>query len=369
MHLPSVEALRDGRLDPGFVEELERHVASCAACGAENRRLELVSSLLRALPDPEMNPFQVARGRRALLDAANLRGDEGLRARRRSWALVALGAALTVGAVVGSRVAGLGFGGHAPAFSSPAAARAAQAWTVTVTASPGAHWSRAATAAGERVTLLEGRLDIGVEGHDAGHRLVVALPDGELEDDGTVFSVNVAGAKTTAVSVTAGSVTLRLKGRAERRLSAGESFLDEGAHGAAPAKPLDGAATGRTPAESGTPTDERSVPPLEQRLAPSSASARPKTRALTDAEACPDVPRFEDCVATFKRGEYAAAAAAFSRYSAGCARHAEDATYLQMVALARAGHTSEARAVAHSYLERFPAGFRHQEAEVIANAH
>jgi hypothetical protein len=86
-----------------------------------------------------------------------------------------------------------------------------------------------------------------------------------------------------------------------------------------------------------------------------------------ESDACPGAPRFEDCVDTFKRGDYAAAAEALGRYTAACGRHAEDATYLRMVALARAGRPTEAATLERAYLARFPEGFRRKEAERLAN--
>ena len=46
---------------------------------------------------------------------------------------------------------------------------------------------------------------------------------------------------------------------------------------------------------------------------------------------------------------------------------AEDAAYLQVIALLRAGKQDEARAAARSYLERFPNGFRRDEMIRVAS--
>lgn len=55
-------ALLDGELPPARAAEVTRHVAGCAACGAERDRLAAGVAALRALPPaPEPSPFFSAR--------------------------------------------------------------------------------------------------------------------------------------------------------------------------------------------------------------------------------------------------------------------------------------------------------------------
>jgi hypothetical protein len=70
-------------------------------------------------------------------------------------------------------------------------------------------------------------------------------------------------------------------------------------------------------------------------------------------------------MASFHAARYGEAAAAFARFGGACSadRRAEDAAYLEVVALARAGRTAEARSAAQAYLSKFPHGFRRQESE------
>jgi outer membrane protein assembly factor BamD (BamD/ComL family) len=45
---------------------------------------------------------------------------------------------------------------------------------------------------------------------------------------------------------------------------------------------------------------------------------------------------------------------------------AEDAAYVRILALRRAGDSAAARAAARHYLERYPGGFRHDEVQALA---
>ena len=57
-----------------------------------------------------------------------------------------------------------------------------------------------------------------------GQRFLLTLPDGDLEVRGTQFVVAIDRGKTESVEVNDGAVTLRLAGRAEMNLSAGERW-------------------------------------------------------------------------------------------------------------------------------------------------
>jgi TolA-binding protein len=67
-------------------------------------------------------------------------------------------------------------------------------------------------------------------------------------------------------------------------------------------------------------------------------------------------------------GDNREAAAAFARF---LAKHpgdprAEDAAYLQVIALQRSGDQGSAKAAALEYIHRYPAGFRHAEVEPLS---
>lgn len=350
-----VEALWDGRLGADREEIMRTHVASCEHCAGEARRLETLRTALLSLPEREPSPPNVARGRRLLLDAAR---EATARARPRGRALpfAAAGVALAAGVAFWTQRPPALDRGSAAASDPSAQARSGGELEVRVTPESGARWSRTSEGERELLSLAQGKIEIAVDRHGGARRLAVRLPDGELEDEGTVFSVRVSRERTEEVSVSAGSVMLRLAQQPPRRLTAGQTFV------AAPPATAEGA----KPAEARENASPDSAP--RAREEPTSARSSPRTAtSASDADACPGAPRFEDCVEAFKRGDYAAAADAFARYSASCGRHAEDATYLRMVSLARAGRPTEARELARSYLTRFPEGFRHKEAERLAH--
>ena len=350
----SVEALWDGRLDANREGTLRSHLATCQVCASESRRLEALRAALRALPAPQASPLAIAAGRKLLLDAARAAVPAREAARGRALALGAAALALAAGVAFWiARTSAYGRD-HGLAGSSATLASAPSELELRVTPGSDARWSQVSAGPREVVSLAAGSLDISVNRHGSARRLFVKLPDGELEDEGTVFTVTVAREHTQKVSVTQGSVALRLAGQPERHLAAGETFE-------APHASLQAGSDSATPAaDAGHATLRRPD------SAPGSTASGHTVKPGTEADACPGAPRFEDCVDTFKRGEYAAAAEALDRYTATCSHHAEDATYLRMVSLARAGRTTEAATLARAYLARFPEGFRRKEAERLA---
>lgn len=360
-HTSSIEALEDGRLPREQADALGLHVVTCESCTLEHSRLATLRAALRALPEPETSSFRIAAGRQRLLAAAAGERTQPVSSGRRWFAVVAFGlTAAAAGAALKLGVVDL----RTPSGVAHSTPQSAPELHVRITPSSGADWSRARTASSETVMLRDGELLLEVVRHGAA-RFVVTLPDGELEDEGTVFRVRVEAGRTRAVSVTEGRVVLRLRGAVPRHLAAGESFeaADDRESGSAAAS-----ATATNPA-----AERDAAPSLEEREehAGHAAAAASSPKFGRDASParepeCPGAPRFEDCVGAFRRGEYAAAAAQLAEYGRRCGRHAEDASYLEMVALARAGRTSEAKTQAQAYLARFPNGFRRKEAAELA---
>ena len=69
-----------------------------------------------------------------------------------------------------------------------------------------------------------------------------------------------------------------------------------------------------------------------------------------------------------RAGDNSRAAAGFTRF---VVEHpgdpmAEDAAYLRVIALQRAGATGDVKRAAEEYLRRFPTGFRHAEIEKLS---
>jgi ferric-dicitrate binding protein FerR (iron transport regulator) len=75
-----------------------------------------------------------------------------------------------------------------------------------------------------RSSMSQGMAAFHVAQLGPGQRFFLALPDGDVEVRGTNFVVTIEGGKTRSVEVNEGSVALRLQGRAEMLLSAGQRW-------------------------------------------------------------------------------------------------------------------------------------------------
>jgi TolA-binding protein len=228
----------------------------------------------------------------------------------------------------------------------PAAART-EAASVTVTATS-ARWSRHDEGGLTLVRLEDGELEFQVAHGAKQHRLIVSLPDGELEDVGTAFHVAVAAGRTISVSVHEGAVVVHRAGRPAVYLVAGDRWFAEPA-----VPPAAASAPPKPPAALPSPPPPRSPPAAE-------ATRHPARNAIA--------VEFRDAVALLDGGRNAAAAAALSAFLAhhGDDPRAEDASYLLVLALQRTGDTATTRAAARDYLQRYPSGFRRAQIEALA---
>jgi hypothetical protein len=164
-------------------------------------------------------------------------------------------------------------------------------------------------------------------------RVLIVVPDGEIEDFGTALTLGVANARTTHVSVAEGEVEVRLHGFAPLRLTGGQSW------------------TAHHPEESSTPRTSEAPLLAEHPLPIPSVKIR---RPLSPAE------HSSRSRASLTRASASAAAAMPVPDDIAAAR-AEDRAYLKVVELARAGEQRAARAAALDYLARFPHGLRRLE--------
>jgi ferric-dicitrate binding protein FerR (iron transport regulator) len=237
------------------------------------------------------------RGRDRLLEAAHARLHEEPRGRRtRAYLLAAAlfaALALAVAIHLGHRAVSV----------------------ADIVASAGARWERHTTSSGERVSLVDGELTLRVRRSATDPRVVVRVPDGTIDDVGTVFSVTVHEGHTTEIRVREGAVVFRHDGGA-LLLKSPSSWS------AAPAVP-----------------------------APPASTTPPGQAAQRDAETAPAVRR----TSPVKPRRAPPASPAPSE---------EDLAYLRIVALRREGRTDEARLAAAEYLRSFPDGFR--RADVLA---
>jgi TolA-binding protein len=194
----------------------------------------------------------------------------------------------------------------------------------------------------EVVRLSEGELAIDVAPLGAHERFRVVTGDAEVEVHGTSFLVQVAGDRLLAVGVEHGLVDVRPAGGVPVLLGSGQQW-----HAAAPA-PIAAAPARLEP------------PPHERRAARARAEAAAGGAETAVAGASAAERAFAAGWRELRAGRYADAAGAFARVSATGPHEAlaEDAHYWRAVALARAGHATEARAAMANFIARHPASHR-----------
>ncbi|MFO0728327.1 MAG: FecR domain-containing protein [Myxococcota bacterium] len=299
-----VEAARDGRVDGPALERFEEHLLGCEDCRAERAQLDRLGAELRAL-DGELPPDALAlrRIKGRMLEAVDARL-AGRRVQRR------LGVGLAAGALC--LVAG------------------GLAWwllraPVDMRQEGPAQFSSTSDGNVERVELVDGRLRIAVR--DPARHVRISVPDGVIEDLGTVFHVWVANGRTEEVDVEEGQVVLRLQGRPPQTVRAGEHW----------------AAGPRTPVETPAPLAPAPV------VAAPSPSPAPSASAIQRRSPAPPSARSE-VPAPPVVAEVEESPAAL-----------EDAAYLAIIAHIRAGELEEARLAAKRYLREYPNGFRREE--------
>jgi hypothetical protein len=352
-----VEALRDGRLAGPEVARLRAHTHVCPICAGEAETFESLARALRSSARADRDELHVRRERTRLLAAFDQSLVPSLRgARSRFWtaavaALVMLSLALALGFVfVRSR--------PEPQDRAAVAAVTTPSEPVQIVAASDARWSRRTERHIETIVLESGSLSLRVHPTRAGRRVIVVLPDGELEDIGTTFSVSAAGARTTRVTVEEGTVILRLRGARPIVLGAGDSWPPPSASPLAPST-----ATGTAPIAPDVPPPLVTAP---ERRAPS-ASAIASTAPTSRSDASAD---FRSALSTLNAGDHAGAARSFTSFLSDHPRDGriEDAAYLRVIAYHRSGDQSATARAASDYLRRFPNGFRRTEVEALKAA-
>jgi hypothetical protein len=348
------EAMRDGRLGGAELASFGRHLTVCPVCLREVQALEALAEGLRAAPQDHggEDQLRVQRQRTRLLaafDRALFTPERRWSARRRLlWPAAA--AAILTGLLV--------FWRGRPAEQPVPPSR------VVVRADSTAVWSKRRNGGREEVALERGALWIQVEHARGRDRLVVMLPDGELEDIGTTFTVSAEHGHTTRVAVQEGSVVLRLRGQPPVAIGAGETWIPQARPPAAVQPSL---APPMLPAQP-PPGRRLSRPARPARPAP--AEPRPRAPAPVASVSLDPAGDFRVAVAMLEAGDNREAAAAFTRF---LRRHpgdgrAEDAAYLRVIALQRSGASADTKRAAREYLQRYPTGFRRTEVERLAGA-
>jgi hypothetical protein len=345
-----VEALRNGRLAGAERNLFERHLTTCAVCAHEARELGALGAALRLSHRTETDELRARRERTRLLAAFDraLISRTPPKTRGRPFAIAM--AAVVLAAVL-------------LIWRSFSAAPVAVSRAL-IHEGPATVWSRRTADRRDVVVLERGELRIQVTHADGKLPLLVLLPDGELEDTGTIFSVTVEGSRTTRVAVLEGSVRLRIRAKPAIEIRAGETWS-----AASPPRIPGSAASRVEPAPSGDRSANAEPSPSARQGSPV-RSASPSPSATASAFEPSDGPseEFRAAVGSFNRGENAEAARRFALFLAEHPRdaRAEDAAYLRVLSLRRAGEASAMKSGALEYLRRFPAGFRRAEVESLA---
>ncbi|HVW24931.1 MAG TPA: FecR domain-containing protein [Polyangiaceae bacterium] len=294
------EAARDGRLSGGELRNFELHAAQCTACARERGKLERLANALRVSGVPA-DEVALRRVREQVLQDAYQKQHDSPRSVRRlsSLAVGALGALLAFAAIV-----------HR--------ARHHEAHLVEVSATPNASWERRTPNGVDEVRLKEGTFTLTVHRGPRDPRVVVLVPDGEIDDIGTVFEVTVTEEHTRSVVVREGAVVLKLSGEEPVFLRSSSSWV---------------------PAQPNLPIGSPSMAP-------------PVPAAATPAEPAPAPAQRANRRTAVRRESSSPPSDALSN---------EDLAYLRIVALRREGRADEARVAAAEYLRSFPEGFRRIE--------
>jgi hypothetical protein len=341
-----VEAARDGRLTGTELASFERHMTGCPACLREARALEGLADALRTgPPNPRAEDMLHVRRERTRLLAAFDRTQVGPEPSPGAPRL--LGWTTAVALVAGILVL---YWRIRPA--EPILVHA----SAVVHADSTAEWSERTDANREMLVLDRGSLWIHVDHASGEGRLVVLLPDGELEDTGTTFTVSAAEGHTTRVAVHEGRVVLRLHGLPPVAIGKGDTWVPE-------ARPVASASASAVPpvAAADRSRDHAGPPPSARQSFALPASAAPTRAPEPSAD-------FRAAMAALDAREDTTAAAAFARFLERHPRdpHAEDAAYLRVIALQRSGDGGGTKEAAKDYLRRYPEGFRRAEMEALA---
>lgn len=344
-----VEAARDGRLTGAELASFERHMRDCPTCLRETRALERLAEALRSTPDGDATDMlHVRRERTRLLAAFDraLVGPSPRSSARRRLIWSAAAAALVTCVLVLRRARPSAEPVHPSA---------------VVRADGTAVWSDHREGNREVVDLEAGALWVHVDHSRGEEQLLVVLPDGELKDTGTTFTVNAEDGHTTRVAVQEGHVVLRIRGRAAVALGPGDTWTSNHRLAAS------ASASAVSPADTA---------PAAQLAAAERAAPRPRPSALmaSSSASSPSAPasdssvEFRAAMAALDVGDNHQAATAFALFLEKHPRdpRAEDAAYLRVIALQRTGDGAATKRAAVEYLRRFPGGFRQAEVEPLA---
>jgi len=344
--------MRDGRLTGPELASFGRHMTTCRACAHEADALDELADRLRAdgVVNAPTDELRVARARtRLLADFDRALVASGGRGTRRwlLWSATAVAVACGLFVAARSRLT-------SPIAGGPGTVIHSEAGTI---------WSRQVDGDAERIFLERGALAIHVA-HATSRRgrLVVVLPDGEIEDIGTTFTVRAADGHTKQVAVQEGSVLLRVRGSAPVALSAGQTWAAERTW----------ASNARSTIRPEPIAPAAAAPKTKHEPQQAYMEKAPPRRVRAPLE--PDEPaqsrEFRAAVRLLERGEDCEAASRFSKYVVASYPddpRTEDAAYLRVIALQRCGSDDDMKRAAREYLSRYPSAFRRAEVERLSH--
>jgi hypothetical protein len=307
------EAIHDGRVAGPERQSFEAHLSRCRVCREHADDLEAYAQKLKELPSGLPDAFTLRRQRQALLEQFNA-------------ALVAPSRRLLHGSVPI-------FSGVFAAIVSIAFLRLRSApsrWIEMRAATLGA-WSETRQGDSERIVLREGHFDLAIHRPSASSRVLLVLPDGEIEDLGTALEVWISNGQTIRVSVKSGEVVVRLRGLATTHLRAGQQWVRDG--------------QARSATSISSPT---LVAPVTDASSTGSGITQPVPPAVAVAPRRPP-------------GVTATAAAGRNPGAPKVHRDTEDSAYLRVLELLDQGRTQQAKVAADAYLAEYPHGFRRLE--------
>jgi ferric-dicitrate binding protein FerR (iron transport regulator) len=369
-----VEASADGRLGPREAQDCERHLATCARCREDTARLSALRAQARASAEGLADQLRHRRLRAAVLRAALTAGEP--RPSRATLVAIAAAVALILWVIGRGTV------------SSPSDSRASvpRVLEASVDDLGGGRWERTRDARREVVNLREGAVHITVP-HQAPHRrFLVSLPDGELEVRGTRFTVEARGGRTERVVVFEGLVALRIGHGPERLIGSGAQFLARDAAEITATASVDPSDAGASPGSSSldaaplaraSSSATRAIATQPRALAPVAAGTVEVSAVAPIAGRAPQTQgddagrgafaRFAEGVDALGRGDFLRAASEFAEFERERPEdeRADDAGWLRVVALRRAGQESSSIDAAERYLRAHPRGSHRADASTL----
>ena len=347
-----VEAKWDGRLGHREAASVDRHLVTCASCAALAVDLDSTRALLRE-PVAQPSPLDRQRKRMKLLRETVLSPVTLARPPRRRIMSVGLlvAAAIVLLAVVTRPRPIREAASEAASEAAPPAPIVSVRTVTTVSPEGQARFTRSEADGSDVVTLLDGGVTFSVRHLAPGERFLVKTSDAEVEVRGTMFRVEAADERIQRVSVAEGKVEVRFRGSVYP-LSAGELW----------SRPIESA-----------PLAPSASPIVASSVSVTVATRRPiEVHPATSAKAAPENSAGElaEGVGLMRRDDYGAAADRLDTFSKGHPDddRSEDAAFLVIVAMQRAGRRAEAITAARRYIARYPSAYRREEAEAVIAA-